>query len=128
MKIDQSSIKPIYVQISEGIEDDILNGLLTENEKSYSQYQIADMFNVNPATAAKGIHLLVEEGILFKKRGIGMHVSIGAKDIISKKRNEYFFTSLLRDVLIEAEKLGISKEEIKIELIGIREEHINECN
>ncbi len=113
MKIDQSSIKPIYVQISEGIEDDILNGLLTENEKSYSQYQIADMFNVNPATAAKGIHLLVEEGILFKKRGIGMHVSIGAKDIISKKRNEYFFTSLLRDVLIEAEKLGISKEEIK---------------
>lgn len=113
MKIDQSSIKPIYVQISEGIEDDILNGLLTENEKSYSQYQIADMFNVNPATAAKGIHLLVEEGILFKKRGIGMHVSIGAKDIISKKRNEYFFTSLLRDVLIEAEKLGISKQEIK---------------
>jgi len=113
LKIDQSSIKPIYVQISEGIEDDILNGLLTENEKSYSQYQIADMFNVNPATAAKGIHLLVEEGILFKKRGIGMHVSIGAKDIISKKRNEYFFTSLLRDVLIEAEKLGISKEEIK---------------
>lgn len=68
MKIDQSSIKPIYVQISEGIEDDILNGLLTENEKSYSQYQIADMFNVNPATAAKGIHLLVEEGILFKKK------------------------------------------------------------
>ncbi len=90
MKIDQSSIKPIYVQISEGIEDDILNGLLTENEKSYSQYQIADMFNVNPATAAKGIHLLVEEGILFKKRGIGMHVSIGAKDIISKKKKRVF--------------------------------------
>ncbi len=113
MNIDQNNLKPIYMQISEGIEDDILNGVLQENEQAYSQYQISKQFNINPATAAKGINLLVQEGILYKKRGLGMHVSEGAKEMIQEKRKEKFFSTLLIDILLEAKKLGISSEELK---------------
>ncbi|HEY9060010.1 MAG TPA: GntR family transcriptional regulator [Pseudobacteroides sp.] len=113
MKIDQGSIKPIYLQIAEGIEDDILNGLLTVDDQAYSQYQIARQFNINPATAAKGINLLVSEGILYKKRGLGMHVSENAMNIIQNKRKQNFLSSLLKEIIHEAQKLGISREELK---------------
>ncbi|MCX7710080.1 MAG: GntR family transcriptional regulator [Clostridia bacterium] len=113
MKIELNSLKPIYIQIAEGIEDDILNGILAEEEQAYSQYQIARLFNVNPATAAKGINLLVAEGILYKKRGLSMHVSIGAKEMIQEKKKKVFFSSLLRDLFLEAKKLNITKDEIK---------------
>lgn len=121
MKILQDSLKPIYIQIAEGIEDDILNGILTENKQAYSQYQIAKQFNINPATAAKGINVLVSEGILYKKRGMGMHVSEGAKEMIQTKRKENFYTTLLKSLLVEAKKLGISKDEIKERMDKIEE-------
>ncbi|KNY29817.1 GntR family transcriptional regulator [Pseudobacteroides cellulosolvens] len=113
MKLDQNSIKPIYVQIAEGIEDDILNGLLAVDDQAYSQYQIARQFNINPATAAKGINLLVLEGILYKKRGMGMHVSENAMNIIQNKRKQNFLSTLLKEIIHEAQKLGISREELK---------------
>lgn len=121
MKIDQDSIKPIYLQIAEGIEDDILKGILLEDEQAYSQYQISKQFNINPATAAKGINLLVTEGILYKKRGMGMHVSKDAKNLIQDKRKINFFSNMLKELLMEAKKLNISKEEIKQMLDGIEE-------
>ncbi|AUS98246.1 GntR family transcriptional regulator [Clostridium thermosuccinogenes] len=114
MKIQPDSLKPIYVQIAEGIEDDILNGILKEDEQAYSQNQIAREFGINPATAAKGLNMLVEEGILYKKRGLGMHVSPGAKNAIQQKRKKVIFTELLNELLREAKKLNISKEEIKL--------------
>ncbi len=116
LKIDQESLKPIYVQIADGIEDDILNGLLGVDEQAYSQYQIAKQFDVNPATAAKGINLLVSEGILYKKRGLGMHVAADAKERIQQKRKQNFISGMLREIMHEAEKLGITKEEM-IEMI-----------
>ncbi len=121
MKIEQDSIKPIYLQIAEGIEDDILKGILLEDEQAYSQYQISKQFNINPATAAKGINLLVSEGILYKKRGMGMHVSTDAKNLIQDKRKINFFSNMLKELLIEAKKLNISKDEIKQMLDGIEE-------
>lgn len=122
MKLLQDSIKPIYIQIAEGIEDDILNGILAEEEQAYSQYQIAKQFNVNPATAAKGINLLVTEGTLYKKRGLGMHVSVGARGMIQEKRRKSFFTDLLREVLQEAGKLGISTGQVKAMLDKMEKE------
>lgn len=113
MKLEQESLKPIYVQIAEGIEDDILNGILQVDEVAYSQYQIAKQFNVNPATAAKGINLLVAEGILYKKRGLGMHVALESMELIQDKRKKNFLSSLLKDIMLEAKKLGITKNEIK---------------
>lgn len=120
MQFNPSDLKPIYMQIAEGIEDDILNGILQEENECYSQYQISRMFNINPATAAKGINLLVTEGILYKVRGLGMHVSKGAKGMIQEKRKPAFLETL-RELVLEAGKLNISKEEIKNMIDGVGE-------
>ena len=108
MKLNPTDMKPIYVQIAEGIEDDILNGVLEEGSECYSQYQISRMFNINPATAAKGINILVQEGILYKVRGLGMHVSKGAKTMIRRKRHPDIAESA-RKLVLDAEKLGIGR-------------------
>lgn len=112
MKLNLESMIPIYIQIAEGIEDDIVNSILTEGERAYSQYQVANEYNINPATAAKGIKLLEEEGILFKKRGLGMYVNRGAKDVIIKKRRDKFISQTLVDVVLKAKQLGLSRDEL----------------
>ena len=112
MKILTAGLKPIYRQIAAGIEDDILNEVLKPYEQAYSQYQMAREFGINPATASKGLNLLLEAGILFKKRGIGMFVTEEAAGIIKERRKEEFFSTVLREMLLEADKLKISKKEI----------------
>lgn len=108
--------KSIYLQISEMMENDILRDILLENEKVPSTNELAKFFKINPATAAKGISLLVEEGILYKKRGIGMFVAEGAKVAIKKKRRDAFYDSFIKSMLAEAASLGITQEEL-IEMI-----------
>ena len=71
--------KSIYIQIKEMIENDILRDIILEEERVPSTNELAKLYAINPATAAKGINLLVDEGILYKKRGIGMFVTAGAK-------------------------------------------------
>ncbi|WP_308781617.1 GntR family transcriptional regulator, partial [uncultured Clostridium sp.] len=78
MKIKLDDSKPIYLQIAEGIEDDILNGFLEEESQVMSTTQFSEIYGINPATSRKGMNILVEEGILYKKRGIGMFVKSGA--------------------------------------------------
>lgn len=104
-------VKPIYIQISEWLEAEILSGSLAADERFYSQYQLAQMFNINPATAAKGLNILAEEQILYKKRGLGMFVSPGAVKIIGKKRRELVF-GRLQELVREAELLGITESEL----------------
>lgn len=113
MIIIPDSLKPIYIQIAEGIEDDIMNDLLPEEGQAYSQYLIAKQYNINPATAAKGINLLCTDGILYKKRGLGMYVAAGAKKMVQEKRKNRFFETVLREFIIEARKLNISKKELQ---------------
>ena len=102
--------KSIYLQIKEMIERDILRDILLEEERVPSTNELAKLYAINPATAAKGVNLLVDEGILYKKRGIGMFVATGAKEAIRKKRREHFFENYVKDMLTEAANLGISKE------------------
>ena len=109
--------KSIYLQIKEMIERDILRDILLEAERVPSTNELAKLYAINPATAAKGVNLLVDEGILYKKRGIGMFVATGAKEAIRKKRREHFFENYVKDMLTEAANLGISKEEL-IEMIA----------
>lgn len=104
--------KSIYLQISEMIENDILRDVLLENEKVPSTNELAKFFKINPATAAKGINLLVDEGILYKKRGIGMFVTEGAKESIRNKRKSAFYENYIKSLLTEAASLGISDEEL----------------
>lgn len=104
--------KSIYLQIREMIERDILRDNLQEEERVPSTNELAKLYAINPATAAKGINLLVDEGILYKKRGIGMFVAAGAKEQIKKKKTAHFYEDYIQSLLTEAANLGISKEEL----------------
>ena len=89
--------KSIYLQISEMIENDILRDIILEEEKVPSTNELARLYTINPATAAKGINILVDNGILYKKRGIGMFVTSGAKEAIRMRRKEEFFDNYVKN-------------------------------
>lgn len=110
--IDTNSSKSIYIQIAEAIETEILVGNLKANEQAPSTNQFASTYQINPATARKGLNLLVDDGILYKKRGLGMFVEETAKKKILKKRQGIFFEETLPGLLEEADRLEISKEDI----------------
>ncbi|CRK83044.1 GntR family transcriptional regulator [Neobacillus massiliamazoniensis] len=109
-KMDDS--RPIFLQIAECIEEDIIEGRLPEESQVPSTNQFASFFQINPATAAKGVNLLVDENILYKKRGIGMFVATGAKARLMEKRKESFYEQYVVAMIREAEKLGITKEQL----------------
>lgn len=116
MILDTNSSTPIYIQIAEWIEALILQGKFNEHDQVYSQYKLADMFTINPATAAKGLKLLADEGILYDRRGIGKFVSENAKKIIQEKRKDEGLTNLIQEIVLEASLLNIKEDEL-IQLI-----------
>ncbi len=113
--------KSIYLQISEMIETDILRDILLEEERVPSTNELAKIYAINPATAAKGINVLVDSGILYKKRGIGMFVAAGAKEQILKRRKEAFYNDFIKKLLHEAASIGLDKEQV-IQMIRLGEE------
>ena len=104
--------RPIFLQIAERIEEDILAGRLTEEEQVPSTNQFAALYQINPATAAKGVNLLVDQGILYKKRGVGMFVAAGSRERLREKRRELFFEQYVVAMLREAKRLGIEEEQV----------------
>jgi DNA-binding transcriptional regulator YhcF (GntR family) len=104
--------RPIFVQIAERIENDIISGELAEETQVPSTNQFASFYQINPATAAKGVNLLVDQGILYKKRGLGMYVAPGARAKLLEKRREQFFEQYVVPMLQEADKLGITMEQV----------------
>lgn len=112
MILDSNSGKPIYIQIAEWIETEILNDNFQTDDKVYSQYQLAEMFTINPATAAKGLNVLTEEKILYGKRGLGKFVTEEAKAIITYKRKNEKLKGLLEEVALEAKRLRVSGDEL----------------
>lgn len=120
-----SQEKSIYIQIKEMIENDILRDILLEEERVPSTNELAKLYAINPATAAKGVNLLVDERILYKKRGIGMFVAEGAKKKIMEKRKKNFYDDYVKRLLAEAGSLGITKKEL-VEMIEASEDGGNE--
>ncbi len=112
MVLDMTGDKLIYIQIAEWLENEILGGNIKEDEKIYSQYQLAEMFNINPATSARGINFLADQGILYKKRGLGMFLSANAMEKIQHKRRNHTLKKLVEKVVVEAMRLGIDEEEL----------------
>lgn len=104
--------KSIYIQIAEMIENDILRDIIMEEERVPSTNELAKMYTINPATAAKGINLLVDKEILYKKRGVGMFVQSGAKEKIKESRKAEFYERFIKSLLQEAGSLGISRQEL----------------
>lgn len=121
--VNLDSTTPIYIQIAEWLQHEIVAGRLQNDDKVYSQYQLAELFNVNPATAGKGLTILLEEQLLYKKRGLGMFVTPNAKDrILSKRRNETL-TKMAQNLVVEAKRLLVSDEEL-LELIRRTQEEM----
>ena len=106
---DQSMI---YLQIARMLEDDILRGIYQEREQVPSTNELARSYNINPATAAKGINLLVADGILYKKRGIGMFVAPGAGETVRQKRKDAFYDGFVKPLVKEGSSLSLTREEL----------------
>lgn len=102
----------IYLQIARMLEDGILRGVYREEEQAPSTNELARAYCINPATAAKGINLLVDDGILYKKRGIGMFVAAGAKEAIRQKRRDAFYEQYVTALVKEGQSLGLSPAEM----------------
>jgi GntR family transcriptional regulator len=108
--VDES--RPIFQQIAEQIENDIIAGALPEETQVPSTNEFAAFLRINPATAGKGVGLLVDTGILYKKRGIGMFVASGARARLISERRERFRDQFIAPLLAEAQKLGIDPEQL----------------
>ncbi|WP_077296281.1 GntR family transcriptional regulator [Virgibacillus pantothenticus] len=113
MKPILDETKPIFLQIKEQLEDSIISGSIKTGERVPSTNEFASYYKINPATAAKGINELVDESILYKRRGVGMFVTEDAKQILIEKRRQSFYKNYLLPLKNEAEKLQISQEELK---------------
>ncbi len=110
--LEASSSKPIYLQIADWLENEILEGTLSANDKVHSQYQLAEIFNVNPATAGKGIGLLLEKEIVYKRRGLGTFVSEEGHEKLLAERTEERLQKKINALLEEAKRLQIDYEEL----------------
>ena len=102
----------IYLQIAQMLEDDILRGVYREEEQVPSTNELDRGYNINPATAAKGINLLVGDGILYKKRGIGMFVSQGAGERVRQNRKAAFYDGYVKPLVKEGASLALTGEEL----------------
>ena len=105
--------RPIFLQLAEMLEDGIISGAFPEEGQIPSITEYSAALKINPATALKGINLLVEDGLVYKKRGVGMFVSTGAKEKLLQKRRENFYVNLAKPTAKEARALGLSLEELQ---------------
>jgi len=103
---------PVFQQLAAKIADDIVAGVYPEESAVPSAMDFAAFHRMNPATASKGVNLLVELGALYKQRGVGMFVATGARELLKKVRRDEFRTQFLRPLLNEAHVLDISIEEL----------------
>ncbi|MGB3376900.1 MAG: GntR family transcriptional regulator [Microbacterium sp.] len=104
--------RPLFAQIAEAIEDSILDGTLAEDSQAPSTNELAAFYRINPATAAKGVTVLADKGILLKRRGIGMFVAVGARALLLAERRTAFAHRYIDPLIGEARTLGLGTEEL----------------
>ena len=112
MNINTNIDKPIFIQIAEQLEDSIFTSVFPEETKLPSTNEISALLNINPHTVLKGMNMLVDEEIIYKKRGLGMYVKEGAVNKIRTKRQGQFFDQYISTLVTEASKLNVTKEEV----------------
>jgi len=120
------SDKPIFIQVREKIEDQIVNGQLPEEEQAPSTNQLVNFYKINHATVTKGVNQLVEEGILYKKRGLGVFVAQGAREKLLEKRRKAFVDEYVFSLVVEAFKLKIPEGAVIADIREAFSENIRE--
>ena len=115
---------PIYIRIVEGIKEAILSGQIKEEGQIASTTYLSKTYNINIATVNKAINILVDEGLVYKKRGIGMFVKKGATKILIDERRKQFKENYVKATLVEAKRLNYSIEELQ-EIVNSAHDEIN---
>lgn len=110
---------PIYRQIADEIRRAILGGELDEEQQVMSTTQYSAFHRINPATVAKGFQELVDEGVLYKRRGVGMFVAPGARAALRRRRRAAFADERVAPLVDEAARLGVELDEL-VELVRHR--------
>ena len=104
--------QPVFQQIIETIESDIITGVYQTDDLIISTTQISKVYSVNPTTAVKAISKMTDAGILYKKRGIGMCVAEGAQEKITARRKDVFLNKTVSSFITEAKTLGLTIDEL----------------
>lgn len=106
--------RALFLQIAESVEDAIIDGSLAEESQAPSTNELAAFYRINPATAAKGVAMLTDKGVLYKRRGIGMFVAPGARELLMNERRTAFADRFVEPLLAEARKLGLGPEDLEL--------------
>ena len=106
--------RALFLQIAESVEDAIIDGSLAEESQAPSTNELAAFYRINPATAAKGVAMLTDKGVLYKRRGIGMFVAPGARELLMNERRAAFADRFVEPLLAEARKLGLGPEDLQL--------------
>jgi DNA-binding transcriptional regulator YhcF (GntR family) len=109
---DFSDSEPIYIQIAEWLENKIVTGQLKEDEQIPSTTELSVNLKINPATIRKGVNILVDKGLVYKKRGMGMYVAKNANENVLDDRKVRFYDDYIAPLLAEAHRLGLEKKDI----------------
>ena len=125
MNVNPNIDKPIFIQIAEQLEDAIFTGVFPEETQIPSTNEISALLSINPHTVLKGMNLLVDEEVIYKRRGLGMFVKEGAVKKIRQKRQSQFYDQYIATLISEAMKLQMSKEDI---ITLIERGYNNECH
>ena len=112
----------IYQQIAAMLEHDILRGVYQEEEQVPSTNELARLYRINPATAGKVLNLLAADGVLYKRRGLGMFVAPGAAERILEKRKAAFLDRYIRPMVREGRSLGLERETLMAMVASAMEE------
>ena len=112
MNIDPGKDAPLFVQIAEQIEEDVFTGAYAEEDRIPSTNELSALLGINPHTVLKGMNILVDEGIIYKRRGMGMYVQEGAAEKVRAKRRSAFNERYVAALVAEAKKLGLTKDQV----------------
>lgn len=118
--------KPIFEQIKEWISDQIIDGTLSDNDKIPSTNEMVEFFKVNHLTVAKGVNQLVDQGVIYKKRGVGMFVAEDARNTLLKERKEKFKDEYVKPMIEEMSKLGLTEQDLNRLMEAVKEDGQNE--
>ncbi|MBM7599592.1 DNA-binding transcriptional regulator YhcF (GntR family) [Virgibacillus halotolerans] len=112
MKANLNDQTPIFIQIADMIKDALVEGVIKEGEKIPSTTELSNFYHINRATAQKGVGILMDEGIVEKRRGIGIFVVQYARDKLIQERMQDFSDSYIQSLVKEAKRLDISKDDV----------------
>lgn len=104
--------RPIYLQISDRICDEILSGAYAEDQRIPSVRDYATLMQVNINTVMKTYEELSRSEIIYQRRGMGYFVTAGAKSAIRRQRKETFIHKTLAEMFRQMSLLGISIDDV----------------